>query len=41
VTDRFEAAGTWNSMVTHRVRFVGETVDAEVFERLLNAYSGA
>ncbi len=34
-TDRFEAAGSWNSMVTHRVRIFDSTsLDAEVLEWL-------
>ncbi len=38
-TQRFEAAGSWNSMVTHRVRITGLAgVDAEVLEWLRAAY---
>lgn len=41
-TERFEAAGTWNSMVTHRVRITDAAqIDAEVLEWLRAAYEGA
>ncbi|PNY80963.1 DUF4287 domain-containing protein [Deinococcus koreensis] len=41
-TERFEAAGSWNSMVTHRVRITGAAqVDAEVLDWLRAAYEGA
>ncbi|WP_407572781.1 DUF4287 domain-containing protein [Deinococcus altitudinis] len=41
-TERFEAAGNWNSMVTHRVRITDAAqVDAEVLEWLRAAYEGA
>ena len=41
-TERFEAAGTWNSMVTHRVR-IGDAaqIDAEVMDWLRAAYGAA
>ena len=41
-TDRLEAAGSWNAMVTHRVR-VGDPneVDAEVLHWLKQAYEAA
>lgn len=40
-TERFEAAGNWNSMVTHRVRITEPAqVDAEVLEWLKAAYEG-
>lgn len=39
---RFEAAGSWNSMVTHRVRVTDAThVDAELTEWLHRAYDAA
>ncbi|MDB5459519.1 MAG: hypothetical protein JWO72_1260 [Caulobacteraceae bacterium] len=38
-TPRFVAAGTWNAMVTHRVRLAGEAeLDAELLDWLLRAY---
>lgn len=41
-TERFEAAGTWNSMVTHRVRITDAAqIDAEVMEWLRAAYEAA
>ena len=41
-TGRFEAAGTWNSMVTHRVRITDAAqMDAEVLDWLRAAYEGA
>ena len=41
-TDRFEASGTWNSMVTHRVRITDPfQVDAELFDWLRRAYAAA
>lgn len=41
-TDRFVAAGTWNAMVTHRVRITDPAeVDAEVLEWLAQAYQAA
>ena len=41
-TDRFEAAGAWNSMVTHRVRISApEQIDAEVLRWLKQAYEAA
>ncbi|WP_309571870.1 DUF4287 domain-containing protein [Deinococcus sp.] len=41
-TERFEAAGSWNSMVTHRVRITDAAqVDAEVMAWLRAAYEGA
>jgi len=37
---RLEAAGTWNAMVTHRVKVtVPEQIDAEIFEWLKKAYT--
>ncbi len=41
-TDRFEAAGAWNNMVTHRVR-IGDPkqIDAEVLARLKQAFDRA
>ena len=39
---RFEAAGSWNSMVTHRVRVHNpREIDAEVLSWLKNAYEAA
>jgi len=39
---RFELAGSWNSMVTHRVRITAPNqVDAEVLAWLKNAYHAA
>ncbi len=41
-TPRFEAAGDWNSMVTHRVRISSEKeIDAEVLRWLKKAYDEA
>jgi len=41
-TDRFEAAGAWNSMVTHRVRISDPAqIDAEVLAWLKKAYESA
>lgn len=41
-TERFGAAGTWNSMVTHRVRLTDPAqVDAEVLDWLSAAYQSA
>jgi phage-related protein len=41
-TERFEAAGTWNSMVTHRVRITDpRQVDGEVLDWLHRAYIAA
>jgi hypothetical protein len=41
VTSRFLAAGTWNVMVTHRVRLTTETeLDQELLDWLLAAYEG-
>jgi uncharacterized protein DUF5655/uncharacterized protein DUF4287 len=38
-TDRFEAASTWNSMVTHRVRFTStDAVDEELISWMQRAY---
>lgn len=38
-TTRFEAAGSWNNMVTHRVRInTTEQIDAELFTWLKQAY---
>ena len=41
-TDRFGAAGSWNAMVTHRVRLTNPAeLDAEVLEWLKQAYLAA
>ena len=41
-TGRFEAAGTWNNMVTHRVRITEPNqIDAEVLAWLKQAYDSA
>ncbi len=41
-TNRFQAAGAWNSMVTHRVRIDDpEQIDAEVLARLRQAFDRA
>ena len=41
-TERFEAAGTWNSMVTHRVRITDPAqLDDELFDWLQRAYTAA
>lgn len=41
-TERFQAAGNWNSMVTHRVRITDPSqIDAEVMDWLRAAYEGA
>ena len=41
-TDRFEAAGAWNSMVTHRVRISNpKQIDAEVLRWLKQAFDEA
>ncbi len=41
-TDRFEAAGAWNSMVTHRVRISDpKQIDAQVLARLKQAFEKA
>ena len=41
-TDRFEAAGTWNAMVTHRVRVTDpKQIDKEVLAWLRQAYDAA
>ena len=38
-TGRFEEAGTWNAMVTHRVRITDpKQIDAEVINWLKQAY---
>ena len=40
--DRFEKSGTWNNMVTHRVRIDDPTqIDAEVISWLHQAYDQA
>lgn len=40
-TERFEEAGSWNSMVTHRVRVTDDTApDAELLDWLRAAHSG-
>ncbi|GHF46939.1 putative transport protein [Deinococcus metalli] len=42
VTERFEAAGSWNTMVTHRVRIDDAAhLDADVLAWLRAAYEGA
>jgi len=41
-TDRLEAAGKWNAMVTHRVRITdAEQIDKEVLAWLKKAYEAA
>jgi hypothetical protein len=41
-TERFAAAGTWNAMVTHRVRVTApDQVDAELLSWLRRAYDAA
>ena len=41
-TERFEAAGSWNAMVTHRVRITDPAqIDAEVLAWLKLAYDAA
>lgn len=41
-TERFEAAGTWNSMVTHRVRIADAAeIDTQVLNWLRDAYDAA
>ncbi|MGQ0602216.1 MAG: DUF5655 domain-containing protein [Anaerolineales bacterium] len=41
-TKRFEAAGSWNAMVTHRVRITdGKQIDKEVLAWLKQAYEAA
>lgn len=41
-TERFEAAGTWNAMVTHRVRITDpQQIDADVLAWLKQAYDAA
>ena len=41
-TERFQAAGSWNSMVTHRVSITDPAqVDAEIVQWLRRAYGGA
>lgn len=41
-TDRFEAAGAWNAMVTHRVRITEpKQIDKEVLAFLKRAYDAA
>jgi len=41
-TERLEAAGSWNSMVTHRVRITdADQIDTEVLEWLRKAYEAA
>ena len=41
-TERFEAAGSWNNMVTHRVRISDPTqIDADVMVWLKQAYAAA
>jgi hypothetical protein len=41
-TGRFEASGSWNAMVTHRVRITDRTqLDPELFDWLRRAYDAA
>jgi hypothetical protein len=41
VTDRLAASGTWNAMVTHRVRLLdGAEVDGQLIGWLREAYDG-
>jgi hypothetical protein len=41
-TGRFEMAGTWNAMVTHRVRLTEpDQIDAQLMQRLRAAYDQA
>jgi hypothetical protein len=41
-TERFEAAGSWNAMVTHRVRINGpDQFDEELLDWLRKAYEAA
>lgn len=41
-TERFEVAGSWNAMVTHRVRISDpQQIDAEVIAWLQQAYAAA
>ena len=41
-TERFEAAGSWNAMVTHRVRITDpQQIDADVLAWLKQAYDAA
>jgi hypothetical protein len=41
-TDRLEAAGSWNAMVTHRVRITDpKQIDKEVLAWLKQAYDAA
>ena len=41
-TTRFEAAGSWNAMVTHRVRMTDpQQIDADVLAWLKQAYDAA
>jgi hypothetical protein len=41
-TERFEAAGSWNTMVTHRVRLsADDQLDAELVDWLKRAYDAA
>lgn len=41
-TERFEASGSWNNMVTHRVRISDpKQIDAEVLDWLRQAYDAA
>ncbi len=42
LTERFEAAGTWNKMVTHRVCISDpKQIDAEVLSWIKQAYDAA
>ncbi len=41
-TEQFELAGSWNAMVTHRVRVAeAKEINAEVLVCLKQAYEGA
>ncbi|HET9430792.1 MAG TPA: DUF5655 domain-containing protein, partial [Chitinophagaceae bacterium] len=41
-TERFEAAGTWNTMMTHRVRISDpKQIDRELVNWLRNAYEAS
>jgi hypothetical protein len=41
-TDRFAASGSWNSMVTHRVRLTEpDVIDDELVDWLRRAYAAA
>ena len=41
-TERFEVAGSWNAMVTHRIRIYDtKQIDKELMDWLKSAYEGA